>query len=647
MTKNWVVFGLFSLSLYSGALAYPLNPLPRTIDNGGDTLTYQRVGDEHYQFARTMDGFLILPDEKGIYYFADEQGNRTEIKAKNEKFRTSRESKFLEKLDKKKSFRQHRESNPDKHVHPKHEGKIQKAPWVPSGNTSDSGLPPILRMPSPAGHSSGTNRFPVILVTPSGATSSLDSANFHDMLNAENYTRNGFTGSVKDYFTDQSFGKFVPSFDVYKISLGTTLSSYAGNDHKLVVDAVSALNNIPGFDASVYDADNNGDVDMVAVLYVGSDESGIGGYQYRLEWNGVWNLKVGGKRFNSYFLISQGTNPFPTFIHEFSHTMGLMDHYCVEYEGGDKCEASNGYPFPGAHAWDVMATGMYNNNGMTPVGYSAFERNFMGWMEYIPLSASSEATTIAPLNTHNTAYKIAVKGDEDEWFVLENRQKTKWDAAIPNHGLLIWHIDFDQTKWDGNGMNNSASHQNVDVVEAGNIIVPDYYSGFDANYLKDDPFPGSQNKTDYGPFTSWAGISQGIQLYRITEKNGNICFATQDGIEVGDCLLVSSSSEAISSSSAEAFSSSSAEVSSSSADPISSSSAEITLGIQGKSLHVLANTKGTKQVSLFDLQGNLLEQYSFEGSLTEIDLSRSGQGLRIVRVMENGKIKAIHRITLK
>ena len=37
-----------------------MNPLPTTIDNGGDSLTIRTVGDEHYRYTQTEDGVLVV-----------------------------------------------------------------------------------------------------------------------------------------------------------------------------------------------------------------------------------------------------------------------------------------------------------------------------------------------------------------------------------------------------------------------------------------------------------------------------------------------------------------------------------------------------------------------------------------------------------
>ena len=516
--------------LSANAFAAPFNPNPFKVSNQGDTITIQRIGDEHYNFTQTTDGHLIEKDTTGVYRYIGEDGSLSDIKVKSKL--SLADSLYLDEIDKQKVRDAHRDKHPMRHMRPEGEKSEKKANWVPSGQNTD-GVHPLMRMPSGEAHGKGTNRFPVILVAGSGKTNA-DSTAYSNRLNQEGYNLDNHTGSVRDYFKDQSNGQFVPTYDVYLVTVSGTQSNYINNEGQLIADAISSLlSKYPNFDATKYDSDGDGEVDAVGVLYAGTENesNNLGGFQYELQWNSQGRQNAGnGKKFNNYLLISQLESegvllPIATFVHEFSHTMGLRDHYSVM-----------NYPetvttqFPGAHAWDVMATGMYNNGGATPAGYSAFEKEFMGWITTKTLSTNDTTTVITPLNTTNLAYKVAV--DSDEFYLLENRQQTKWDAHLPYHGMLIWHIDYDQEAWDGDVMNDVEDHQRVDVVEAGNIAVTKYGEGFDASYLKDDPFPGTQNVTSFDGFNSWAGASLGVSLYNITEKDNNIYFTTKSDVAV-------------------------------------------------------------------------------------------------------------------
>lgn len=585
-------FLLASTTIFSAGLwAFPADPTPFSLDNAGDSLSLQNGGDEHYRYTQTLDGYLVVPDSSGVYYYVNENGVASRVKAKNVDLRNSSDKNFLQKLDKSKVRKSHRKLHPDRFVRPPKSRGETKANWVPEASSA----PPVLRLPNAKNHAVGTNRFPVLLVSSPDA-SNADSATYWNQLNQTGYSANNHLGSVKDYFSAQSNGIFVPAFDIYLVSVSNTFSSYVDseNNSDLVYDLIkeavaSLLSRYPNFDASLYDSDGDGEIDATAVLYAGTESAAndLGGYQYELQWNGGKISAGNGKKFNSYFIISQKSSstkllPIATFVHEFSHTMGLKDHYCVWASNCYADFTNSDYQAPGVHGWDVMATGMYNNGGGKPVGYSAFEKAFMGWMSYTTLTASSNVSVLEALNSSQVAYKVPVSGNQDEWYIIENRQKNEWDASLPNHGLLIWHIDYDQTAWIRDSLNDVESHQRIDVVEAGNLKVTDYYDGFNTTHLVDDVFPGSQNVTSYTSLNSWAGTNLGVGLYNILEENGKVCFATQSGIEVNTCEVSSSSSSASSSSS------------------VSSSSKEVTL--QSQFAYVVNMEKNSNSKSTVDLR---------------------------------------------
>lgn len=700
------VVGMFS----ANAFAYPEYPILRTVENGGDSLTIRTIGDEHYRYTQTEDGVLVVADSNGVYYYADETGAASKFKAKNAGKRSAEAKKFLNGLDKHKVHRKHHEKHPDRFKRPAGE-RAKRAAWVPtassaavesSSTASSENVPLVLRLPKANGHANGTNRFPVLLIEDNN-TRNLDSSKVSGLLNQENYTQDNYTGSVRDYFVDQSSDRFVPIYDLYFVKVNDSFSNYIGNEYSLVKKGIEALlSKYPNFDAPLYDSDNDGNVDALCVLFAGgevkSGDKHLGGFQYELRYNGNgWSdgrVNAGNnKKFNSYFIIQQKDYLFPTFVHEFSHTMGLKDHYCVY---GNDCYTdfrNTQYQAPGAHAWDVMATGMYNNSGITPPNYSAFERNFMGWLNYDSLDMSNDVVAIPPLGTSNFAFRISFS--KDEWYILENRQLNKWDSKLPNHGMLIWHIDYNNEVWQNDAMNDDKTHQRIDVVEAGDKRVVSYDDGFMNSWgggsnLKDDVFPGSQKVTEYGPFVSWGGTTKEIHLYSITEKNDNVCFATKSGVTVSDCEFVRSSSSAAvieSSSSSESKLSSSvqavsseAALSSSSVRPrsssggwrrssssqgwmrssssavVPSSSTEALLAgkvqrgvrmeVSGRMLTVTAETAAPRMLRVFDVQGNMLVSESFDGMEKTLDLG-VGRGMFVVQLIGNGMLEGVLRVSVK
>ena len=656
---------LLSISIVSGAFAYPLDPEERrTVDNDGDSLTLQDLGDEHYSVTRTEDGFLVVADKKGTFYYANENGEISRHKAKNAKKRSTAEKNFLKSLDRNRTYRAHHQKNQESAIDDSEESR---APWVPTAqpkqSTPTSSL--YMRLPKPS-HSEGTNRFPVILVEGDGRTN-MDSATIYAELNEEGYTDNSYLGSVRDYFVDQSSGIFVPIFDVFLVTESEPFASFIGSEAQMMNRAIhSMLEKYPSFDVTQYDSDNDGFVDAFAVLYAGervnSEDKHLGGFQTTLgKYNAI--VKSDGKIFNNCFIIEQNKKShIVQFIHEFSHTMGLKDHYCVRANDCKVDFSDSAYQAPGAHAWDVMATGMYNGNSRKPPNYSAFERNFMGWLQYTPLEDEFTINTLPPLGTSNFAYHIEV--DQDEWYVFENRQLVKWDSGLPNHGMLVWHIEYDKNDWNKDVMNDSAKHQRVDIIEAGDIRVISHSKGYMSQSLGlnqvDDPFPGSQDVTELSPVLAWSGDIVLDGLFNIVEKDTNVCFSLHQDVTTDECGAIRSSSsiKTESSSSAESSSSeeptsSSSDESSSSAEPESSSSNSSTIvwrgstplqaihvSQRGQTLDIRISREGLKTVRVFDVQGHALASDSFTGTSHQMRLGKIARGTPLVVRIENGRSSA-------
>ena len=148
-----------------------------------------------------------------------------------------------------------------------------------------------------------------------------------------------------------------------------------------------------------------------------------------------------------------------TFCHEFSHCLGLPDFY-----------PTNGGSAYGMNAWSLMAYGCYQDDGNTPVGYTSYERHYMGWMDLID-PVENTRYSMAPLNTdEGTAVKVVNDANPNEYYLLEYRAKTDWDLFLPADGILILHVDFNQMEWDENTPNNIANHQRMTIIPADNVL---------------------------------------------------------------------------------------------------------------------------------------------------------------------------------
>ena len=108
-----------------------------------------------------------------------------------------------------------------------------------------------------------------------------------------------------------------------------------------------------------------------------------------------------------------------------------------------------------------------------------------------------------PLSEGGDFYLIPNDGWEDEFFLLENRQQTGWDSKLPGHGMLISHVDFDETLFDNNIVNRTGQignlyndHERLGLVLADNDMTIDASNYFAwVEDLQGDFYPCGKNNS--------------------------------------------------------------------------------------------------------------------------------------------------------
>jgi immune inhibitor A len=182
--------------------------------------------------------------------------------------------------------------------------------------------------------------------------------------------------------------------------------------------------------------------------------------------------------------------------------MGLPDFYPTSSSAQDACN-------PALEYWDLMDAGEYSNYGYTPNEYSAWEKEAMGWMKIDTLKTATDVT-LKPLSEGGTAYRIMNDSDATghEYYIVENVQKTGWNAAIKGHGMLIYHVDYNANAFslDWNSVNNTIGHSRMTIFPADGLLISSYDSKYTgAQYQAShsgDPFPGTSNVYSFTDTTS-------------------------------------------------------------------------------------------------------------------------------------------------
>ena len=324
------------------------------------------------------------------------------------------------------------------------------------------------------------------------------------IFNEPGYNIGAGAGCVADYFREQSGGLFNVEFDIYgpvKVSKNAKENGDYGGPtfHDAAQKAIDSL----AVDFSPYDWNNDGRVEQVIFIY-----AGYGGNQSAEAADScIWpntsmfsavNTPQGKSIYNYTCSAELWTHNkscgIGTICHEFSHSLGLPDLYpTVETSG-----------FSVVDEWDLMDGGNFINSGWCPPNYSGLERMLLGWQTPIELMESTTITDMKPLSEGGPVYMI--KHTDSEYYLLENRQWTGWDARVPGKGLVVFHVDFSSSAWSGNRVNNKVNQRGYQLVHADGLDYDAWkdiigkanpYVNGHSRLLSTSPYPWTTDSTDF------------------------------------------------------------------------------------------------------------------------------------------------------
>lgn len=463
-------------------------------------LDFYLIGDEFVNFARSIDNYTLLLNENGDYCYAylNENGDlvASSYLASNPNQRTKTEIDFLSSINKRLTFSDNQITN--------RKSAFQKI---------ETNYP-----------TTGNNNLLIILVSFADRAFTYTREDFDSLASQPGYSRNGATGSVKDYYYDVSFGQLELNPTVvgpYTLSqpmayYGATGPSFSDVNPKEMVSEACALADSE-IDFSQFDMNNDGIVDAVHVIFAGAGEASTG------ETDAIWphrwsiypydslDITFDGVTLRDYSCSAEkmgsGMDGIGTICHEFGHVLGLPDLYDTDYEGsGGQATAIN--------TWSIMASGSYNNYSNTPASFTAYEKYRLNWLQLDTLEVAGEYV-LPPLMDSNKAY-IITSPYEDEFFVFENRNQSSWDTYVPNSGGLIFHV-----KQEGDyNINCDPNYQKYDIEEADR--------NDDDNTLATDVFPSAQYNNFFADYSQpnsilWNGESLNKPITRITRDTSDNC----------------------------------------------------------------------------------------------------------------------------
>ena len=250
-----------------------------------------------------------------------------------------------------------------------------------------------------------------------------------ETYNGKNATGQRVYGSMNDYYKELSYGtfsvngKFLGWVEASKKRLDYSTGSGVNPREKtaLLTEALDLYTKANGKDALK-------EYDGIFFIYAGRRvDTSRGG----LYWPHRANIGYGGRSL-PYFIVQEGgstMNDISVFCHEFGHMLGLPDLYARPEAPGSE----------GVWQWCAMSNQI---GGGQPQHFSAWSKEQLGWIKPTVIDPRvKQKLVLSPIEEDPTqCFKVMVRADGSEYFLLENRAKKGWDSQLPGEGLLIWRV---------------------------------------------------------------------------------------------------------------------------------------------------------------------------------------------------------------
>ena len=234
-------------------------------------------------------------------------------------------------------------------------------------------------------------------------------------------------GSLNDYVREQSAGSFRLEGKVFDwVGVAKKRGDYiqgSGTSNKTAVlsDALDKL--------TARDGDKALDgFDALCFVYAGA--------RYRTNRGAVYYPHAGAVSFKGkthrYFLAEEGGTllaPIGVFVRPLGEVLGVPELAARTENIGSE----------GLGAWCAMSNTFETSR---PQHLSAWCKERLGWLKPVVIDPTvKQKLVLGPVSgSGRECLKVLARPDGSEYFLLENRRKSGFDADLPGEGLLIWRV---------------------------------------------------------------------------------------------------------------------------------------------------------------------------------------------------------------
>ena len=512
--KVFITFLLLFIVAPCRLFAVPAFPKKIPILVNGDTVYIQLKGDEGCKYAIDEYGYTLLPTKRGWYYAKEDVDGKVTasdvpLSSENNIF-NSQNALFF--------------ANTCKGIRPER---------APHNNSMFLETESHTGLHSPA---IGPRRVLVVLMQFKDKKFTKQAIDFEKLFNEENYTEDGAIGSVCDYYSWASYGQIDLHGDVMGPYTSKQMMSYYGgnagisgrdqNPYALFEEAIQQVTK--EVNLSDYDVDGDGFVDNIHIIYAGyGEEAGASADAIWAHEMTFRAINIQGMKIDRYSCAPElrgnkgsGISRIGPHCHEIGHALGAMDYYDTDYETGGS--------YDGTGKWDIMASGSWNNDGISPADFNPYVKVYnFGWTEAKSF-ANNEKNVIGPSSEKGNIFRVNT-GIIKDFFLLENRNQKYFHAAEPGKGLLIFHIGPHlETRASSNTINSTYPQQCYVVCASSSYQRPmassKSYGSINSNGC---PYPGTSSNTVFSDTSIPAALTvngkkTGINISNIRIEGQNI-----------------------------------------------------------------------------------------------------------------------------
>ncbi len=198
-------------------------------------------------------------------------------------------------------------------------------------------------------------------------------------------------------------------------------------------------------DDVVLDADGDGTVDNIVIIFNGNSERGSSHMLWPAN-NTAPSARLKGLNVKHYLKVFDGANGYKSLVaqklntgvlcHEMMHTLNAYDLYT----------SSSSPAKEPVGKWDLMSDNQNTPQGLTAYMRMTYGAQYGNWLpaEDIPVISEAGEYELLPISSAEgtVAYKIIPDSSRKEYFMLEYRDRNQiWDYSLPSAGIIVYRVN--------------------------------------------------------------------------------------------------------------------------------------------------------------------------------------------------------------